>query len=149
MDGWESRRKRTPGNDWCIIRLAFPGVIRGVDLDTNHFLGNAPQAFSLEALHLPGHQPTDFLIAPGVPWTEISPQAPVRPGSQNLLPVSDHQRWSHLRLHIYPDGGVARFRVYGEVLPDWQKILSEHRVLDLAAVEHGGAMNSSRIAGIS
>jgi allantoicase len=140
MDGWESRRKRTPGNDWCIVRLALPGVIRGLDLDTNHFLGNAPQAFSLEALHVPGYQPTEFLVAPGVPWTEIVPKAPVTPGSQNLLPVSNSQRWSHLRLHIYPDGGVARFRVYGEVSPDWQQILSEHRILDLAAVEHGGAV---------
>lgn len=143
MDGWESRRRRTPGHDSCVIRLGYAGVIRGIDVDTNHFLGNAPQACSLEACRLKGHPPTEAVLAESVSWTELLPSAPLKAGSQNLFAVSSADAWSHLRLHIYPDGGVARFRVYGEVVPDWQQILSDHRVIDLAAVEHGGGVLSA------
>src|SRR4029079_13764616 len=54
MDGWESRRRRTPGFDWCLIRLGLPGKIRGVTVDTSHFKGNYPEQCSLEACALPG-----------------------------------------------------------------------------------------------
>jgi allantoicase len=140
MDGWESRRRRTPGNDSCIIQLGLTGFIRGVDVDTNHFRGNAPQACSLEACRFSGYQSTEALIAPGVRWVEILPRSPLEPDAQNLFPIANPEPWSHVRLQIYPDGGVARFRVYGVVVPDWDRILSEHRVIDLAAVENGGSV---------
>src|SRR4051812_15231421 len=54
MDGWESRRKRVPGYDWCIIKLGVPGVISGVDIDTNNFLGNHPPYASIDAVCLEG-----------------------------------------------------------------------------------------------
>ncbi len=143
MDGWESRRRRTPGNDSCIIRLGLAGVIRGIDVDTNHFLGNAPQACSLDACRLQGCQSTESVLEDSVSWTEILPRAALKPGSQNLLAISSAEAWSHVRLQIYPDGGVARFRVYGEVVPDWNQILAEQRVIDLCAVEHGGTVLSA------
>ena len=126
MDGWESRRKRVPGHDWCVIQLGLPGVIHGVDVDTNHFLGNAPAFVSLEAAD----------SAEG-PWTEILARSPVNPGAQNLFAVTGRQTWTHVKLHIYPDGGVARFRVYGEVTPD-PAVFKPGALVDLAALAHGG-----------
>ena len=62
-------------------------------------------------------------------------------GSQNLYPIESDREWTHLRLNIYPDGGVARFRVYGEVRPDWQQV-TDHQIIDLVAVENGGRVIS-------
>lgn len=126
MDGWETRRKRTPGHDWCIIQLGLPGVIHGVDIDTNHFLGNNPAFASIDAA----------TSATG-DWTEILPRSPLNPGAQNLFAVSSTVPWTHLRLNIYPDGGVARFRVYGNVYRDWTKVRPEDEI-DLAALANGG-----------
>jgi len=126
MDGWESRRKRTPGHDWCILQLGLPGVIQGVDIDTNHFLGNNPAFASIDA----------SMSAQGE-WTEILPRSPLNPGAQNLFAISSRTPWTHLRLNIYPDGGVARFRVYGDVHKDWTRHQAEE-VIDLAALANGG-----------
>ncbi len=131
MDGWESRRKRGPGNDWCTLRLGLPGKIRGFDIDTNHFLGNHPPFASVDACEISGDPDAN------TKWTEILPRSPLQPGSQNLFAVDSDQRWTHLRLQIYPDGGVARFRAYGEVSVDWQQF-AKGASIDLAAVQNGG-----------
>jgi allantoicase len=138
MDGWESRRRRDSGHDWCIIKLGLPGVVRGVDVDCNHFLGNAPKSCRVEGLTVDGYRPASVLLGPNVEWTEIVGDSPTTPGAQNLFSVTDDNVYTHLKLHIYPDGGVARFRAYGEVRPDWPRLLEEHKVIDLAAAEHGG-----------
>jgi allantoicase len=140
MDGWESRRRRSGDEDACIVRLGLPGRIAGFDVDTSHFLGNAPARVSIEATHVPGYRPLDALLGADVAWKEILPPSEVKPGSQNLFPMTGEGPFTHVKLRIYPDGGVARFRVYGEVTPDWALLLSEHRVLDLASVEHGGVV---------
>lgn len=132
MDGWETRRRRAPGHDWCIVRLGLPGVIRGVDIDTNHFLGNHPPHASLDACHLPEDAPVEQ-----AEWTEILRKSSLEPGSRNLFTPADQRCWTHVRLNIYPDGGVARLRVYGEVEPDWNRFETD-AVIDLAAVENGG-----------
>jgi len=134
MDGWESRRKRTPGHDWCTIKLGLRGVIHGVDIDTNHFLGNHPPYASIEAACVT-QTPTES------DWQELLVKSPLEPGSQNLYPIESDREWTHLRLNIYPDGGVARFRVYGEVRPDWQQV-TDHQIIDLVAVENGGRVIS-------
>jgi len=131
MDGWETRRRRTPGFDWCVIKLGLRGVIRGLDVDTNHFVGNYPESFSLEAFDGP-KPPKDG------GWTEIAPRAALKGGSQNLFPVTSIRPWTHVKLNIFPDGGVARLRVYGDVVPDWDKLAKSGRPVDLAAVENGG-----------
>jgi allantoicase len=133
MDGWESRRKRTPGHDWCIVQLATSGRIHGVDIDTNHFLGNHPPHASLEACNLPDATSTDLEKAN---WKEILPQSPLKPGSQNFYAITDHAIYTHVRLHIYPDGGVARLKVYGEVFKDWSAVKSNEQI-DLAAAVNG------------
>ncbi|MCF6361634.1 MAG: allantoicase [Cyclobacteriaceae bacterium] len=131
MDGWESRRKRTEGHDWCIIKLGATGIIRGVDVDTNHFLGNHPPHCSIEACY----SEDDDLNA--MKWTEILPKSPLEPDSQHFFDITNAHKFTHLKLHIYPDGGVARLKVYGEVVKDWQKD-DKTVVIDLAAAVNGG-----------
>jgi allantoicase len=137
MDGWESRRRRTPGHDWCIVRLGLSGIIRGVVVDTSHFLGNYPEHCSLEVCTVDGQATIEELLDDRNIWTEVLPQSPLQGDSRNLFALEHNQRVSHLRLHIYPDGGVARLRIHGDVVPDWELLKSQGQI-DLAAVENGG-----------
>jgi allantoicase len=138
MDGWETRRRRTSGYDWCIIRLGAPGKIRGVVVDTSFFRGNYPEHCSLEACSIHDLPTIDQLTSEAVEWTQLLPQLPLAGDSQNPFAVESEQRFTHLRLKIYPDGGVARLRVYGEVVPDWDRLERLGGDVDLAAVENGG-----------
>lgn len=141
MDGWESRRRRTPGHDWCIIRLGMPGIIRGVVVDTSFFRGNYPEHFSLEGGNFEDQPTGEDLQSDATQWTPLLPQMPLAGDSQNSFAVDSNQTFTHLRFNIYPDGGVARLRVYGEVVPDWE-LLSQAGDIDLAAVENGGRVLS-------
>ncbi|MDQ2919073.1 MAG: allantoicase [Verrucomicrobiota bacterium] len=134
MDGWETRRRRTPGHDWCVIQLGLRGVIKQVDIDTNNFLGNHPPFALLDAICLTNGLPKEIDT---LPWVAILEKSPLNPGSQNLFAINSEQTWTHLRLNIFPDGGVARLRVYGVVVPDWSKVKAGE-LNDLAAVENGG-----------
>jgi allantoicase len=138
MDGWETRRRRSPGFDWCVIRLGLPGIIRGVVVDTSYFRGNYPELCSIEACTVDGQPTVGQLTSESTGWTEILPQSPLKGDSQNRFTIQNDERFTHLHLKIYPDGGVARFRVYGEVVPDWQRLTSVAGEIDLAAVENGG-----------
>lgn len=134
MDGWESRRKRGPGNDWCVIKLATTGIIQGVDIDTNFFTGNHPPFASIEAANISAaYKLASFDL---IEWKEILPKSPLNPGSQHLFEILDNNVYSHLRLNIFPDGGVARLKVYGEVVKDWNTIGAEE-IVDLAAALNG------------
>ncbi|MEY2539412.1 MAG: allantoicase [Verrucomicrobiota bacterium] len=137
MDGWETRRRRNPGHDWCVIQLGLPGVIKQVDIDTNHFLGNHPSFASLDALHRTSDFPSEVDAVDGLSWTPVLAQSPLNPGSQNQFAVTGDTTWTHVRLNIFPDGGVARLRIYGIVVPDWGQLKSGDLV-DLAAIENGG-----------
>lgn len=137
MDGWESRRRRTPGFDWCIVRLGLPGIIRGVVVDTSFFRGNYPEQCSLEACLMDGNVSVERLTGEDVSWTEILPTSQLQGDSLNPFAIEHEGRFTHLRFKIYPDGGVARLRVYGEVSPDWSRLAGRGEI-DLAAVEHGG-----------
>jgi allantoicase len=148
MDGWETRRRRGPGHDWCIVKLGTPGRVRVLDIDTNHFLGNSPPYASVDALRATPDTPAGALKT--AEWFELLPQMPLRPGSQNIFPISHAESWpkswTHLRLNIYPDGGVARFRAHGDVDPDWSSADVDDEVrgrlqdgeVDLVAVKTGG-----------
>ncbi len=133
MDGWESRRKRTPGHDWCVIQLATSGKIHGVDIDTNHFLGNHPPHASIEACYV---EPGSKLDIEKAVWEEILSKSPLQPGSQNFYDITNRNIFTHLRLNIYPDGGVARLKVYGEVFKDWS-LVDENETVDLASAVNG------------
>jgi allantoicase len=136
MDGWESRRRRTPGFDWCIIRLGLPGVIRGVVVDTSFFRGNYPEQCSLEACAIDGQPDVELLTSAETRWTEILPVSALNGDAQNPFEIQSKERYTHLRFRIFPDGGVARLRVYGEVVPDWNA-LARRGEIDLAAAENG------------
>lgn len=138
MDGWETRRRRTPGHDWCVIRLGIPAVIRGVVVDTSFFRGNYPEHCSLEACELTDADDVDELFeAPGAPWTEILKRSALTGDTRNLFPITHEARVTHLRFNIYPDGGVARLRVHGEPAPGPELFLPGAET-DLAAMQHGG-----------
>ncbi len=133
MDGWETRRRRTPGHDWAIIRLGLPGIVRGVVIDTSYFTGNYPEQASIEGARLD----TDPRSPEEATWGELLPRSPLQGNTLNEFPVDPGDPVSHLLFHIYPDGGVARLRVHGEVVPD-PGVFRTGRSLDLAALAHGG-----------
>ena len=136
MDGWESRRKRTPGHDFAIIRLGLRGVVRGVVVDTAFFRGNYPSHCSIEGCVARPEADVDALLAAN--WIEILPKSELKGDSENPFTIDSPYAFTHLRFHIYPDGGVARLRVHGEVVPDWRREGGLSIETDLAAAEHGG-----------
>ena len=150
MDGWESRRKRESGHDWCVIELGAPGTVLGLDVDTNHFVGNCPSFAAVEGILAP--RGTALADLQGMKWTEVLPPSALRPGSQNLFAAAGAGAISHVRLSIFPDGGVARFRVFGRVQPRWDtnadapasdrddetRAHVPANLVDLGAVKNGG-----------
>lgn len=145
MDGWETRRRRTPGFDWCLIRLGLPGIIRGVVVDTSFFKGNYPEHFSLEGCDLgdgpPYKNEKARLEASETQWAEFLPKAALKGDSQNTFPVAADGRSTHLRFRIFPDGGVARLRVHGEVVPNKARISKAE--IDLASIQNGARVIAS------
>jgi allantoicase len=132
-DGWETRRRREPGFDWAIVRLGAPGTVHGVVVDTAHFTGNYPPFVSVEGCALAGHpSPAELADAQ---WATLVPRSAVRGDTRNLFETTS-PRLTHVRLNIFPDGGVARLRVHGTVVPDPQ--LLHGMTVDLAALELGG-----------
>jgi allantoicase len=137
-DGWETRRRREPGHDWALVRLGLPGVIRGVVIDTAWFRGNYPPHASVEAAALEGYPTVAELEA--ADWTEIVPRNEIKGDAEHFFEVADERRYTHVRLNIFPDGGVARLRVHGEVRPDLA--LYDGLSLDLAALENGALVTA-------
>ncbi|MCD7436975.1 allantoicase [Streptomyces lincolnensis] len=147
MDGWETRRRRgasaehpwptAEDHDWALVRLGAPGVIRGIVVDTAHFRGNYPQAVSVEGTSVAGSPSPEDLLGADVKWTTLVPRTPVGGHAANGFAVSLEQRFTHLRVNQHPDGGIARLRVHGEVIPDpaW---LSALGTFDVVALENGG-----------
>jgi allantoicase len=138
MDGWESRRRRTPGHDWCIVRLGLPGILRSVIVDTAFFRGNFPSHCSLEACSAAQDAEPQLTDSGAVGWTTVLPKSELKGDTRNIFAIQDPHRFTHLRLNIYPDGGVARLRVLGEVLPDWRSVFADGAEIDLASVRNGG-----------
>ena len=128
MDGWESRRRRTPGHDFCIIRLGVPGIVRGLDIDTSFFTGNYPPQASIDVCTSDEDVPDDG-------WSELLVKTDLSGDTHQLISIQNENAWTHLRLNIFPDGGLARLRVYGEVKP---KPSDEEGMMDLFALRHGG-----------
>jgi allantoicase len=138
MDGWESRRKRVPGHDWCIVELGMRGTVHGVDVDTSHFTGNFPSHCSIEAVDMTSRPKPSIHATDGPPWVTILAKSILRGNGSNFFAIADRRPWTHLRLSIYPDGGVARLRVYGDVVVDWPRVAPKGRLVDLASITNGG-----------
>jgi len=135
MDGWETRRRREPGHDWCIVRLGARGIVRQLIVDTTHFKGNHPPECSVEALDAEGVTAPDA----GEEWRQLLGRSPLLADAKNEFTVSQATPATHLRLCIYPDGGVARLRALGEVVPDLERLRREAEV-NVAAIEHGAVV---------
>ncbi|MDN2659619.1 allantoicase [Neptunomonas phycophila] len=120
MDGWESRRKRYEGYDHAIIKLGVAGVFKGVDIDTTFFTGNYPPSASLEACYSPEAEPDD-----STQWTQVLAPVNLQGDSNNLFDIDSDQPWTHVRFNIFPDGGVARLRIYGTPFVDWSQNLDQ------------------------
>ncbi len=150
MDGWETRRYRPADgvapardaaiHDWCVVRLGMPGVIRGVVVDTAFFRGNYPDACELEGTTI--EDPLDLAALGTATWTKLLARAPLKGDAKNFFPVTDARRYTHVRLVIYPDGGVARLRVHGDVVPDWSRLRGLGGPIDLAALENGAVVET-------
>jgi allantoicase len=141
VDGWETRRRGTSGHDWALIRLGSPGIISSVDVDTSFFTGNYPQSCTVEACGVEGYPSAEQLEEPGVPWEPIVGLSALKGDSHNVFPVRSDTRFTHIRLTIHPDGGVARLRVHGQVCPDPQDF--DGLTPDLAARGLGGVVELS------
>lgn len=136
MDGWETRRRRGTGYDYCIVRLAAPCTLTLLDIDTRYFTGNYPPFASVQACRLTGNPDQQTV------WTELLPRASLRGDARNFFELGHGDIWTHLKLNIYPDGGVARLRAYGSVHCDWAQGVAGDRAardpVDLAAALNGG-----------
>jgi allantoicase len=135
MDGWETRRRREPGSDSAIIRLGCGGVVRRVVVDTSYFTGNYPPEVSVEACGADGY-PSPAELAEAT-WTTLVPRSAVAGDARNEFEVEPGRRATHVRLTMFPDGGVARLRVYGEPVPDPRLLPA---TIDLAALENGAVV---------
>jgi allantoicase len=137
MDGWETRRRRTPGHDACLVRLGLPGLVRGVVVDTRFFRGNYPAECRIEGCLLRGDAGVDELLGETTAWFDVLERRPLVGDAVNEFDVQCPVAVSHLRFSIYPDGGVARLRVHGEALPDWRALGGAAREQDLASLAMG------------
>ena len=131
MDGWESRRRRDGGYDWCVMELGVDGLIHGAEIDTSHFTGNYPPAASIEACA------ADANINDPSAWTEILPKTTLKGDQRQFMEIRERGPWHHIRLNIFPDGGVARLRLYGEAAPSWSENADDAQI-ELSALKNGG-----------
>ncbi len=131
MDGWESRRKRVSGHDYCDVKLARSGYIHGVVVDTSHFTGNYPPEISLQACNSENN-PDD-----NTKWINLIERTAINGDDIKAFKISDSTLYTHVRLHIYPDGGIARLRIYGEPQCNWDQVASDE-IKDLGAALNGG-----------
>jgi allantoicase len=145
MDGWETRRRRTPGHDWCLIRLGISGIVRGIAVDTSFFTGNFPSHCSVDACAAPADASAADLQSERTRWVELLPKSELRGDCVHAFEVTAGRRFTHVRLNIFPDGGVARLRVYGEPLTDWPALIAaaagapgQVPLVNVSAIEHGG-----------
>jgi allantoicase len=140
MDGWETRRRREEAGgggqgDSAIVRLGCGGVVRRVVVDTSYFTGNYPPEVSVEACGAEGYPSPAELAA--AQWFTLVPRSPVAGDARNAFEVEAGRRATHVRLNIFPDGGVARLRAYGEPVPDPRLLPA---TVDLAALENGAVV---------
>ena len=142
--GWTAGRRAdggSPGTTGAWSSSGVPGIVRGIVVDTAHFRGNHPESASVEAVRIDSPAQRWESLA----WEALLLRSPLTGDSRNVFPVDDGRVWSHLRLSIFPDGGVARLRVHGVAVPDWERIegASDHADVEVAAVTRGGMVLSS------
>jgi allantoicase len=125
------------------VKLGVRGNVRGVDVDTSFFTGNYPSHCSIDALDTPRAVTAALAAVEGPPWTPLMPRLPLTGNRHNYFAIEAAEEagarpWTHLRLNIFPDGGVARLRAYGDVVVDWSHVQRATRRHDLASILNGG-----------
>jgi len=133
MDGWETRRRRDKGHDWCVIELGIPGQVTQVTVDTSHFTGNFPEEFSLEGCGVG----SDDRLGDAF-WVELLPRTALRGDSVARFDLKPSGRITYVRLNIFPDGGVARLGVEGNPVPGLDGVCPEFGLVDLVSLASGG-----------
>ncbi|MEJ7586368.1 MAG: hypothetical protein WKI04_02280 [Ferruginibacter sp.] len=114
-DGWETKRSRIHGNkDWVIIRLAHQGIINRVLIDTGHYKGNFPDSCMLEGCRIEPGIATDFANGQ-IGWSIILPQVKLQADHEHYFDdeLVSREPFTHVRLTIFPDGGISRMRLFG------------------------------------
>ena len=129
MDGWETRRKRSKGHDYLILKLGKPGQIYKVDIDTSYFSGNHPTKVSMQACFSKKNIPNK-----NSKWTTILKKQSTKANSHHFFNIKNKSIFSHIKLNIFPDGGVARLRVYGTIE---NKKKFGKKILNLTSVLNG------------
>ncbi len=137
MDGWETRRRRSPGHDFCLIRLGARGVIDRVVVDTRHFRGNFPAECSIEGVDRAESASIDDLLDPACVWQPVLSRSALNGNCENPFAIETRQSFSHLRFSIFPDGGIARLRVLGRATPNWEALDATYELANLSAAESG------------
>jgi allantoicase len=132
MDGWESRRKRTPGHDYLIIKLGKPGSISKVNVDTSHFNGNQPSKISIEACNSKSNNIKNFK------WKSLLGKKKTKANSPHIFKTSSKSVFTHIKLNIFPDGGVARLRLYGNISKEKNDF--KNKTINLASLLDGASV---------
>ena len=115
-DGWETRRRREPGNDWIIIKLAKSGIIEEIEIDTAHFKGNFPDKASISAAFFDEKEKVSSIIKQNKNWKEILPPTKLKADKiHRFKKIIRSDEVNYVKLNIFPDGGVSRFRVFGKL----------------------------------
>ena len=133
MDGWETKRRRNKGYDYLIIRLGKEGKISRVNIDTTHFNGNQPNTASLQACHckknIPGKK---------IKWVTILKKKRIKPNTHNVFGIKNKSVFTHIKLNIFPDGGVARLRLFGEMVV--KKLSFGKKIINLSSLLNGASI---------
>ena len=132
MDGWESRRKRTKGHDYLIIKLGKPGNIKKIDIDTSYFNGNQPSMVSLEGCNSKSNKIKSFK------WKKIIGKIKTKANNQHIFNIKSHSVYTHIKLNIFPDGGIARLRLYGTISKINNKFTNKK--INLASILNGASV---------
>jgi len=131
MDGWESRRKRTEGHDYIVLKLGRPGIIEKVDVDTSHFNGNQPAMVSIEGANS-NLEKTNHLK-----WQPLLSKKNTKANSHHYFTVNSKKIFTHIKFNIYPDGGVARLKLYGSIAKS-EKL--KNKKINLASLLDGASI---------
>ena len=136
MDGWETKRRRVPGNDWCLIKLGSPGIIKEIDVNTKFFTGNYPPQASIEGIYSESEPDID-----DKKWLTILEKVNLDGDKINKFGVKKKNVVNWIKVNIYPDGGIARLRLWGDVYQNWDNF-DNNKIIEISALKNCGKIIS-------
>ena len=136
MDGWETKRRRVPGNDWCLIKLGSPGIIKEIDVNTKFFTGNYPPQASIEGIYSESEPNIN-----DKKWLTILEKVDLDGDKINKFGVKKKNVVNWIKVNIYPDGGIARLRLWGDVYQNWDNF-DNNKIIEISALKNCGKIIS-------